>query len=224
MKKLKKKTKQTKRPKTLVDYFKLLPDFRRGQGKMHKLTTVLLIVTMAIMSGYHGQRAAGDFVEKHREELIKALKPKNKKLPSYQTIARIMQRLNYDDCVKVFFAWAKTIVPFKKGDWVSTDGKAIGGTVCHSGTPQQQFTNLVSLFANKSKQILTQGKVTDKTNEIPMVVQLMRQLGLTGLVITADALHCQKNTVSTIVSSQNDYCIGVKGNQAALYEQLKKTL
>lgn len=190
---------------------------------MHQLHTILVIVIMAIMSGYHGQRAAGDFVKKHRKELIKALKPKNKKLPSYQTIARVMQHLNYDECAEVFFAWAKTVVPLKPGDWISTDGKAICGTVAHANTSQQEFTNLVSIFANKSKQVLTQGKVNDKASEIPLVVQLVKQIGLKKFVITADALHCQKNTVNTIISSENEYCIGVKGNQPTLYEQLKKT-
>lgn len=222
MKKTNKTSKRVQQPKTLIQYLGLIPDFRRGQGQMHHLPTILVIVIMAIMSGYHGQRAAGDFVEKHRTDLLKALKPKNNKLPSYQTIARVMQHLQYDDCTAVFYAWAKTIVPLEKGDWISTDGKAIRGTMQHADTPQQQLTNVVSMFASKSKLVLTQGKVTDKSSEIPLVTQLVQQLGLTGLVITADALHCQKKTVATIVSSHNDYCLGVKGNQKTLYTQLKK--
>jgi hypothetical protein len=129
----------------------------------------------------------------------------------------------YDKFSSVFFSWAKTVIPIEDKDWVSMDGKAIHGTTTNAGTSKQAFTNLVSLFSTKTKQVLTQGKVANKTNEIPLVAQLVEQLGITGIVFTADALHCQKNTVKTIVESGNDYVIGVKDNQKKLARTLKKT-
>lgn len=224
MKNKKKKVKKPKEPKTLPEFLALLPDFRRGQGRMHELNTVLLIVIMAIMSGCFGQRAAGDFTKKHKKDLIRAFKPKNNRLPSRQTIGRITQNVDYDKLTEVFFNWAKTVVPISKQEWMSLDGKAIHGTTSGANTAALAFTNLVSLFSSKTKQVLTQGKVENKTNEIPLVAGLIKQLGLTGLILTADALHCQKDTVNTIVSSENDYVIGVKGNQKTLHEQLKKIL
>jgi hypothetical protein len=178
---------------------------------------------MATMSGCFGQRPTGDFVEKHHKELVKALQPKNGKLPSRQTISRVMQHMDYTQFSAVFFAWAKTIVPIEDKDWMSLDGKGISGTLTDPSTAKQQYTNLVSVFAQKTKQVLLQGKVGNKTNEIPLVAQLVKQLGLTGLVLTADALHAQKETVKAIVESGNDYVIGVKGNQKKLYTTLKKT-
>jgi hypothetical protein len=218
----KKKVKKQKQPKTLPEFLAQLPDYRRGQGRMHNLNTILLIVIMSIMSGCFGQRAAGDFTEKHKKDLIKALKPKNNRLPSRQTIGRAMQQADYDKLTEIFFNWAKTVVPISKREWMSLDGKAIHGTTQDASTAKVSFTNLVSLFSSKSKQVLTQGKVENKTNEIPLVADLIKQLGLMGLILTADALHCQKDTVNTIVSSENDYVIGVKGNQKTLHEQLKK--
>lgn len=209
-------------PQTLPEYLSLIPDFRRGQGKMHNLNVILLLVLMATMSGYYGQRATGDFVKKHYDELVEALNPRNNKLPSYQTIARAMQHLDYDKLADVFFAWAQTVIPVTDKDWASFDGKAIHGTTSDPGTAKQSFTNLVSLFVTKSKLVMAQGKVADKTNEIPLVRQLVSSLGLTGLILTADALHCQKNTVQAIIDSGNDYVIGVKDNQKKLHERLKR--
>lgn len=209
-------------PPTLPDYLSQVPDFRRGQGRMHDLTVILILALMATLSGYYGQRATGDFVKKHYEELVEALQPKNSKLPSYQTIARVLQHLDYDKFSAAFFAWAKTVVPLSEKDWASFDGKGISGTTADPGTAKQSYTNLVSLFATKSKLVITQGKVTNKSNEIPLVQQLIKSLGLTGLVFTGDALHCQKETVKAIIESGNDYAIGVKGNQKKLHERLKK--
>jgi hypothetical protein len=207
---------------SLPEYLDQVADFRRGQGRMHNLNTILLLVLMATMSGYYGQRATGDFVRKHHKALVKVFKPKRQKLPSYQTIARVMQRLDYDELTAAFFAWAKTVIPLTDKDWASFDGKAIHGTTTDPGTSKQCYTNLVSLFATKSKLVITQGKVANKTNEIPLVQQLVSSLGLTGLVFTADALHCQKATVTAIIESSNDYVIGVKDNQKKLHEQLKR--
>jgi hypothetical protein len=215
---------KTSSPKTLPEFLATIPDRRRGQGRMHRLQTILLLILMATMSGCYGQRATGDFVRRHHDELIAALKPEKDRLPSYQTIARVMQHLNYKKLSSVFFQWAKTVVPIGDKEWLSIDGKAIRGTVTDAETAQQSYTNLVSLFVQKSKQVLTAGKVANKTNEIPLVAQLVEQLGLTGLVFTADALHCQKATVAAIKASGNDYVIGVKDNQKKLHDQLKKTL
>ena len=190
---------------------------------MHRLPTILLLILMATMSGCIGQRATGDFVGRHHDKLVETLQPKNNKLPSYQTIARVMQYLDYGQFTQVFFAWAQTVIHIEEKDWLSLDGKGISGTLSAAGTAQQQYTNLVSVFTQKTKQVLAQGKVANKTNEIPLVVQLVEQLGLSGLAFTADALHAQKKTVKAIIASGNGYVIGVKNNQKKLNNRLKKT-
>ena len=133
-------------PKTLPEFLETIPDYRRGQGRMHRLPTILLIILMATMSGCFGQRATGDFVRKHHKELVKTLRPKNGLLPSYQTIARVMQQLDYTQFSQIFFAWAKTVISIEDKDWMSLDGKGISGTLTDLGTTKQQYTNLVSVF------------------------------------------------------------------------------
>lgn len=215
---------QNHKPKILLDYLEEIKDFRRGQGRMHTLKTILVIILMATMSGYFGQRATGDFVKKHHDELVEHLKPKDGKLPSYQTIARVMKSLDYSKLTAVFRAWAKTTIELSDEEWAAVDGKAIRGTLENASIPQQKYTNLVSIFMTKTGQVMDQGKVTNKSNEIPLVVELIERLGLTGLVFTADALHCQKKTVKAVVGSGNNYVIGVKDNQPKLHTALKKGL
>jgi DDE_Tnp_1-associated/Transposase DDE domain len=189
---------------------------------MHPLAMILLITTMAIMSGCLGQRATGDFVKKHEKALRTVFKPKKDRLPSYQTIARVMQNTDFEALSNVFMMWSQAL-PGTKIRWIALDGKAIGGTVKDPHDQYQQYTHLVSAFATERFCVLAQKKTEVKHNEIPLVKQLIRELALEGVVFTTDALHCQKDTTKAIIQSKNDYVLGVKGNQPKLLSQLKKT-
>jgi len=135
-----------------------------------------------------------------------------------------MQNIDFNEFTKIFYKWSTKYVKIKKQDWISIDGKGINGTITNKCTKLQKFTNLVSVFASKQKQVLTAGKVNNKSNEIPLVQELVTKLDLEGVVFTIDALHCQKKTTKTIIESKNDYVIGVKDNQPKLHNQLKKKL
>ena len=43
--------------------------------------------------------------------------------------------------------------------------------------------------------------------------ELLRILNLKGAVVTADAMHCQKQTAKIIIDREADYVIQVKDNQ-----------
>lgn len=200
-----------------------LKDFRRKQRQEHRLPVVMIIVIMANMSGYFGVRPVKDFIDRNREALKKILKPNKGKLPSHQTIGRILQKTDFSKLSKIFYEWAKEYVKISKKEWISIDGKAIGGTVKEAHNQRQTYTNLVTVFSNKRKQALAMGEVGDKQSEIPLARGLIKMLDLEGAVFTMDALHCQKETTRVIKGSGNEYVIGVKGNQEKLYAQVKKT-
>jgi hypothetical protein len=214
--KKKKKNQLNTNPFNLYELFLSMKDFRRAQGRMHTQASIFIIMTMAMMSGCIGQRPTADFVRKHREDLIKTLKPKNNKLPSLQTIARVMQHADYPGLCSIFKVWVASNSQNARNEWIALDGKAIGGTVTDPHNAYQTYTNLVSVFSIQRKQVIAQGKVESKNNEIPLVKQLIKELQLEGVVFTLDALHCQRNTTKVIIDSKNHYVIGVKGNQKKL--------
>ena len=206
--------------KNLFERFKDLKDFRRAEGKMHKLEVVLLIITMAVMSNYIGIRATGDFIKRNRKDLLDLFKPKNDKLPSFQTISRVLSSLDFNDLKTVFSDWSRNYID--KDDWYSMDGKGISGTVKNAHDKLQEYSNLVSVFSHNNKQVLAVEKVKNKSSEILAVKDLIRILDLDGVIFTLDALHCQKETVKEIKESGNDYVIGLKGNQKNLLKEVKK--
>ena len=54
--------------------------------------------------------------------------------------------------------------------------------------------HLLQVFEPLKKIILAHEEVGDKTNEIPVWQILAKELELKNIVVTMDALHCQKNS------------------------------
>lgn len=63
--------------------------------------------------------------------------------------------------------------------------------------------------------------IHDKSNEITAVRELLEILDLNNVVITMDAMHCQKETINKIVERKGDYIIQLKGNQGNFYEDVR---
>ena len=63
--------------------------------------------------------------------------------------------------------------------------------------------------------------VEHKSNEITAVPQLLEMLNLTGKVLTADAMHCQRQMAQQVVAQGGDYALALKGNQGALHDDVK---
>src|SRR5581483_9878577 len=67
-----------------------------------------------------------------------------------------------------------------------------------------------------------QREVGNKTNEITEFAPLLAGVELAGAVVTADALHTQRAHADYLVLERGaHYLVTVKGNQPALFAQLK---
>lgn len=69
--------------------------------------------------------------------------------------------------------------------------------------------------------VLGQVEVGAKTNEVPLVTDLLDALDFTDVVVTADALHCHRATADYIVGRGGHYVFTVKNNQRSLRILLK---
>ena len=57
--------------------------------------------------------------------------------------------------------------------------------------------------------------------EILVLRELIEMLDIRGITITADALHCQRETCDLIVREGGDYCMQIKGSQGDLQADLR---
>jgi len=195
----------------LREELKTLKDKRRGQGQVHKIDVVLMITIIATMSGYQGYRAIGDFSIRYKKELIKYLELEKEKVPSFPTIRRVLMEVNHKKFGDIFTKWMKHYMKKSNSQWIAVDGKAIKGT--KQKEEDKKLAHLVSFFASDSQEILIARKTASKSNEIPLVQEMMQEFPLKDMIITLDALHCQSKTLKAIKDSGNNYVVQVKENQ-----------
>lgn len=182
-----------KQKENIYELLGQLRDHRRKEGRRHKLQVVILIMIMGLMSGAKGVRAITRFAKNNKEELVRTLKIESNKVPSRSVFRSVAENLEYEKLAKIFKDWAIKYVPIKENDLINIDGKAIKGTINDSQNEFQNFVSLVTVYANKRKQVLASGKIeTKKESEIPKVRELIKMLDIEGVIYTLDALHCQK--------------------------------
>ena len=73
---------------------------------------------------------------------------------------------------------------------IALDGKTLRGSFDH--LDDQAAAQVLSAFASEAALILAHQEIAEG-DEIAAAQALIEQLGLSGILFTADALHCQKN-------------------------------
>jgi len=94
---------------------------------------------------------------------------------------------------------------------IAVDGKTLRGARHDGGA-----VHLLSAMTHAEGATVAQRDVDQKTNEITGFRPLLENLDLTGVVITADALHAQRDHARFLAAKGAHYVIGLKGNQPTL--------
>lgn len=170
-----------------------------------------------------GYRELEIFAKIHKKELSKFLKIQREKPPSYSTIRRVIQGVDWSNLIEIFNEWAAFNYPHQEElDWLAVDGKSLRSTLKDYGDQSQNFVMIVSLFSQRTGCVLNLKKLENKKeSEISQAQEIVRGCKLKGKVITFDGLHCNQKTAALVIESGNDYIIALKKNQKKLYEQVE---
>lgn len=101
---------------------------------------------------------------------------------------------------------------------LALDGKSMRGSLREDG----RAVHLLAAMVQREGVVVAQEEVDEKSNEITAVRPLLADLDLEGALITADALHCQRDHAVYIVEEKRaDYLLQVKANQPKLLAALQ---
>jgi DDE_Tnp_1-associated len=177
----------------------VIEDPRRAEGKRYRLPHVLLFAILAIVSGANSYRTVHSFIEVHFARFRRTFSLNWRKAPAYTTIRGIIRQLDPASVEAVFRRHAAALSESTTGQGqrlVAIDGK----TLRHSfdNFLDRRAAHKLTAFAVDSALVLAHLECDDKSNEIPAVQTLLGKLGLSGAVVTVDAMHCQKKPLSKL--------------------------
>jgi predicted transposase YbfD/YdcC len=197
--------------------FSKVEDLRHKGYVKHKLCDVLVLVMGAVICGITELAELMVYFEKKKDFYKERYGIEQ--YPSKPTLSRILNMVDGD-------AIGKIIVEIMRdnannlGGIIAVDGKAIRGT--GKKDKAHSFLQILTAYATESGVVLGQEAISheDKTNEIPVFQSMLDYLDIKGKTITADAMHCQKETCRIIINKGGDYVFGLKGNQGGLLEDV----
>jgi len=204
---------------SLAQALSLIPDFRQPQGRRYELLPVLLLACVAVLCGCTSQSAISDWATNYGPRWLRRLGFKRDRGPSQSTLHRIFKGLDHLLLERALSEWAQTAVSFwpaspKQLQALSMEGK----TLCGSSKQGADDTHLLSCICQSLGVVIAQVGVSDKTNEITKVNELIEGLVLEGKVLTGDALLTQRSICESILARGGDYLFVVKDNQPQLLD------
>jgi hypothetical protein len=200
----------------LIDLLRTLVDPRKRRGVRHPLVTVVAISICAALSGARSFKAIAEWAKDLSRDTLRRLGSQRWRPPSEPTIRRVLQKLDADRLDVEIGRW---LLPHCQvaGQGLSVDGK----TLRRAHDAGETAPHLLSAILHQEGIVLAQRAVGEKTNEIPELPHLLAPLSIAGAVVTADALHAQKETARYVVEVKKaDYLFTVKDNQATLKQDI----
>lgn len=195
-------------------YFGIIDDPRCEVNVIHSLVDILKLVMLAVLCGMDELNKIIDYGNNKKEFLEKEFGITS--IPSKSTLTRVIALINPKMLSLSIVCILKNLIKNKETQ-IMLDGKAIKSTDAIKTI--ETMMNIVTAYTNTGIS-LGQIVVDSKSNEIPAVRELVELLDVEGTIITADAMHCQKETAEAIIKNKADYVLQLKANQKSFYEDV----
>jgi predicted transposase YbfD/YdcC len=211
----------------LLERMRQVPDPRDRRGLQHPLTGVLAVATAAVLAGARSLAAIAEWALDAPPAVLAALDVRRDPLtgayrvPGETTLRRVLTLLDGDALDAAVTGWLADRLP-APGPWqrraVAVDGKTLRGATQPEGRP----AHLLAAMDHTTGAVLAQHQVDGAPEEVTGFQPLLADLDLTGMVVTADALHTKRDAAEfLVVDKRAHYLLTVKGNQPNLHAQLR---
>lgn len=208
-----------------------IPDYRSKPLVDYSLSNLLLISLILIMKGqFNSFYYAANYLRIYKEEFISMGLITKEKIPSHDTLRRMFMLIDPQEIKEALInnldKFLKGIIDNysneRKKELISIDGKEFRGSGRSINTNSPTKNKNVFNIYNVSKEICIYSNPLDsKESEIQEAQAILNKFNLKNMIVTGDALHCQKKTCELISSKKGDYVFTVKDNRSSLLEEIK---
>lgn len=218
--------------KEYICIFDSVRDSRIKAKCSYSACDIIAVVFLAILDERTQWTEIEDYCYDHRD-FLKLFTNFNGEFPSHDTFCRVFSLLNTADLIHAVYNFlsqginsvaAAVSAPITENPSVSVisvDGKEERGSGRKYDTDEKVKNAQIMHFYDTNTEIcITSALIEDKTNEIPTAQSVLKTLDIKGIVITADAMNAQKETVKVIRDGKGHYVLGLKGNHKSLHEDV----
>jgi predicted transposase YbfD/YdcC len=192
------------------------PDPRRNQ--MRVLYPIWYLNLIVLCGFFCGCNTIEDIAEYAllQQEWFHSLLGQPYKSPCYGTLWWFLVKTPPEALKRYLQKWFIKIPGQLKDQLLALDGKRL-----RSAKFLGNITHVVELFATDDRLVLAMEKVPDKTVEKSTLPNILRQVDVTGAIISGDAHFTTPTAAETIIDHGADYLLAVKDNQPKLSDELE---
>jgi len=174
----------------LLEILSQVPDYRKPQGKRHKLEHILYLSILAGLMGATDYKQISIWIEKHiqKEQVKKLLGVEFILTPKKSAISEILAKVDAQALELKFREWIKNYVD-TTGKQLSVDGKVMNG----SKYKDKRSIEVVGAVLSEIGVVIAHQQIAEKSNEIPALQAMIAELG-DEFIFTFDAMNTQKNS------------------------------
>ena len=201
-----------------IDALKNMTDERDNRGKRHSQVFLIATFVFATLVG----RSTVSGIHRYMSNKINWLREvtgyKEATPVSRAHLPRMLANLDWLalSCV-ITDCFGEQTVQMIQGEWISADGKVMRGTL-KSGEKQA----IIHAVSHESRIDVAQARQAgDKSSEITVMREFLKETGLENGKISLDAHHCNPETMTQVEQASGLYLIQVKENQPKLLEHCR---
>ena len=192
----------------------------RADNASLPMNNALTCSLVAMLGGANDCQGICDYISTHRATLDAIF---GENFAPYSLSRESLRRLLFMVDPKAFEAFARTLTAplllqsANEGiRVVSADGQACRA----AGKRRDRTYYLMNVWESDLQALIGQQSISEKTNEIKVLPEILATLNLQGAVLTTDALNTQVATIEAIQAAGADYCLAVKENHKELSDEL----
>jgi len=195
--------------------FSDFPDHRLNQKRtVYPIWYICLVILCGFFCGCNTIEEIAEY-SLLQKTWFKELLGKSYSSPSYSTLWWFLVRTQPEALKQYFKTWFVKLPHQLKDQLLALDGKRL------KSASFLGIMHVVELFAAEDRLILTAEKVPNKTVEKSCLPEILKQVDVSGAIISGDAHFTTPTVAEQIVDNDADYLLAVKGNQPNLEAEME---
>jgi len=181
---------------------------------------ILVAMVLAKLAGQDTPQGMAEWVRLRKDLFVELFQLKRPRMPHAATYRRVAA---YPETVAELERVGREFLLSAPGagesQQVTLDGKKLRGVV---PLEDGHGLYLLAVYLPAEGLVLYQVAIDEKSNEIPAAPPALKSLNLQGKIVTADALHTQRELSRVVVEAGADYVWTVKDNQPTLRRDIEQ--